>query len=190
MNKTDLRQFDYKRMAELDSDMWRAYYNHQFFKLFLQLIQLLKTQFGFSWLVILRLAYYSAWAAAYYRIKKHRGVDNMRVLKNLVKFYSPISRHSVKLFDYLQAAELELAWWDVHRRSYTNNPELEQSLADGAAAIYNVPAKDLGKYAHYRAKAMILPRHEGDEQSVPVDWRKVTNLLVRAWGSLHAVVQK
>lgn len=190
MQKIDLRQFDYKRMAKLDADMWRAYYNHQFLKLFLQLIQLLKTQFGFSWFITVRLAYYSAGAAAYYRTKKHKGVDNTRVFKNLAKFYGLIAKHSVKPFDYAKAAELELAWWDVHRKSYATNPELERSLANGAAVIYNVPAKKLHEYAHYRAEAMILPRHEGDEQSEPVDWQKLTEHLVKAWGSLHAAVQQ
>lgn len=161
MKKTDLAQFDYQKMAQLDSDMWRAYYNHQFFKLFLLLIQLMKTQFRFNWFITLRLAYYSGVAAAYYRIKKHKGVKNDRVYSKLIKFYELISKNSVETFDYAKAAELELAWWDIHRRSYTNNKELEQSLADGMAAIYNVPVSKLSEYAYYRAEAMILPRHEG-----------------------------
>lgn len=177
-------------MAQLDSDMWRAYYNHQFFKLFLLLIQLMKTQFRFNWFVTLRLAYYSGVAAAYYRIKKHRGVDNDRVLKKLVQFYRLISKNATETFNYREAAKLELAWWDIHRRSYKNNKELEQSLADGMAAIYNIPASKLGEYAHYRAEAMILPRHEGDGQPVPTDWDMVTDMLVQAWGQLHEAVQK
>ncbi len=190
MAKTDLKQFDYKKVAQLDSDMWRAYYNHQFFKLFWQLTRLIKTQLGFDWLPSIRLACYSAWAAAYYRIKKRRGVNNARVLKNLTKFYKLISRNSVEAFDYKKAAELELEWWDIHRRSTKNNPALEQSLADGAAAIYNVPSSALAEYAHYRAEAMILPRHEGDRQNVPTDWRKTTDLLIKSWHALHAAVQK
>lgn len=190
MKKTNLTQFDYQKMAQLDSDMWRAYYNHQFFKLFLLLVQLMKTQFRFNWFTTLRLAYYSGWAAADYRIKKHKGVKNERVLKNLTKFYELISKNATDSFDYTKAAELELAWWDIHRRSYKNNKELEQSLADGMAAIYNVPASKLGKYAHYRAEAMILPRHEGDRQPIPTDWQEITQMLVAGWGSLHTAVQK
>ncbi|HYH75588.1 MAG TPA: hypothetical protein VD735_06565, partial [Candidatus Saccharimonadales bacterium] len=75
-------------------------------------------------------------------------------------------------------------------RSTKNNPELERSLAEGAAAIYNVPASDLAEYAHYRAEAMILPRHEGDSQPVATDWPYITKLLVKAWGALHTAVQK
>ncbi|HSD56015.1 MAG TPA: hypothetical protein VLA92_02580 [Candidatus Saccharimonadales bacterium] len=190
MKKTDLRQFDYEKVAKLDSDMWRSYYNHQFFKLFLQLIKLLRIQFRFNWFFTLKLAYYSAWAATYYRINKHKGVDNKRVLSNLTKFYAVVSRHSVEAFDYAKAAELELAWWDVHRKSVTNNPELERSLAEGAAAIYSVPVGKLTAYAHYRAEAMILPQHEGDDQPTPTDWPKVTELLVKAWKAAYVAVQK
>lgn len=190
MKKTDLTQFDYHKMAELDSDMWRAYYNHEFLKLFKLLMQLIKAQFGFGWLMTLRLSYYAAWAATYYRIKKHRGVNNDRVLKNLILFYKNISKHSHKSFDYIKAAQTELEWWDIHRKSYQNNRPLEQSLAANMAAVFNVPPEKLAEYAHYRAEAMILPRHEGDSQEIPTDWDEVTRLLVKAWGSLHAVVRQ
>lgn len=190
MAKSDLTKFNYEKMARLDSDMWRAYYNHQFFKLFLLLVQLMKTQFRFNWLITLRLAYYSGVAAAYYRIKKHKGVKNDLVLKKLVQFYELISKNATESFDYEEAAKFELAWWDIHRRSYKNNTELEQSLADGMAAIYNIPASKLKEYAHYRAEAMILPRHEGDSQPTPTDWDEVNSMLVKAWGSLHAAVQE
>ena len=189
MPKTNLREFDYKKVARLDADMWRAYYNHQFFRLFLLLMRLIKTHLGFGWPLTLRLAYYSAWAATYYRIKRHSGINNARVLGNLVKFYGLISRNSVNAFDYTKVAELELAWWDIHRRSIQNNKRLEEALAKSAAATYNVPARMLAEYAHYRAEAMILPRHEGDKQAVPTDWEHVTRLLTKAWEALNSAVR-
>jgi hypothetical protein len=190
MTKTDLRQFDYEEVANLDSAMWRAYYNHQFLKLFSLALRLIKTQLGLNWILTIRLAYYSAWAAAYYRINKHKGVDNTRVLNSLTKFFRIISENSVEVFDYQKAAELELAWWDVHRRSKQNNEALEQSLAVAAAAVYNVPSSALGEYAHCRAAAMILPQHEGDKQPVFTNWAEVTALLNESWRSLHKVIQK
>lgn len=189
MKKIDIRQFDYQKVATFDSEMWRAYYNHQFFKLFLLLVKLLKSQFGFSWFTTIKLAYYSAWAAAYYRIRKHKGVNNDRIVKNLTSFYALIAKRCTVEFDYKKAAELELAWWDIHRSSYENNDALEQSLADGAAAIYNIPATKLAEYAHFRAEAMILPRHNGDNQAEPIDWPKITELLVIAWGALYREAQ-
>lgn len=189
MRKSDIRKFDYRKMGTLDAAMWRSYYNHQFFKLFFQLVQLVKTQLNFGWFLTARLAFYGCWAAAYYRIRKKKGVDNTRVLKNLRQFYRLISAHSVNEFDYQKAAELELKWWDVHRKSYKNNPQLEQSLAEATAVVYNVAPARLKTYAHYRAEAMILPRHEGDVQVVATDWAKVESLLVESWRSLQEAVQ-
>lgn len=191
MKQINLAHFDASRIAALDAAMWRSYYNHRFILLFLQLIQLLKVQFGFSWPTTLRLAYHAGWAAAYYRINKHRSVDNTRVLKNLTKFYQLIAARATRPFDYQKAAELELAWWDIHRGSTTNNEALEQSLADGAAAIYNVAPDRLTAYAHYRAEAMILPRHEGDAtHDTPTDWPKITTMLEIAWHALHATINE
>lgn len=190
MSKVNLRNFDYQKVAKLDSDMWRAYYNHQFFKLFGQLLKLIRSQLGLSWFLTIRLAYHAGWAAVDYRIRKKKGIKSERVLKNLIHFYKIISDNSIKPFDYMEAAKLELAWWEIHRRSYRNNKELEQSLADAAAVMYDISPTALKEYAHYRAEAMILPRHEGDDQKVPTDWNEVERLLVKAWGSLHAAVQK
>lgn len=190
MAKIDLRQFDPKKVGQLDADMWQAYYNHQFFKLFRLMFLLLKNQLGLSWPLTIRVAYYAVWAAADYRIHKNRGTNNQRILKNLTKFYKVVSDHTVESFNYEKAAELELGWWEVHRKSYTNNPALEQSLADGAAAIYSVDARRLEGYAHYRAEAMILPRHEGDSPDNQTDWPKVTELTIKSWQALHGAVQK
>jgi hypothetical protein len=188
MAKADLRQFDYKKTGRLDSEMWRAYYNHQFIKLFRQLLKLIRSQLGLNWLVTLRLAYYSAWAAADYRINR-KSVNKKRVLNNLCKYYKLISKHSVEQFDYKKAAELELKWWDVHRASYENSQELENSLAEAAAVIYNVQPTTLKDYAHYRAEAMLLPRHQGDSDKNIINWPKIEELTIKSWQSLHTAVQ-
>jgi hypothetical protein len=188
MQKVDLTQFDYEKVGRQDAEMWRAYYNHQFFKLFWMLLRLIKDQLGLDWLTTLRLAYYSSWAAADYRI--HRGnVNNKRVLKNITKYYKLISKHAAEPFNYKKAGEYELVWWDVHRKSYTNNAALEQSLADGAGFFYNIEPSKLKDYAHYRAEAMILPRHKGDSANNPIDWPKIEELTIKSWQALHAAVQ-
>lgn len=187
-HKSDLRAFDYEKVARYDSQMWRAYYNHHFLKLFGQLLRLIKNQLGMSWPQTLRAAYLASWAAADYRLNRG-GVNKQRILKNLTQFYKIVSTKSTSPFDYRKAAESELKWWDVHRSSYKNNQGLEDSLAESAAIIYNVPPAALKTYARYRAEAMIIPQHEGDGQPQPPDWRRVHQLLVEAWQSLHEAVK-
>ncbi len=188
MAKTDIRCFNYKKVGQLDADMWRAYYNHQFVKLFRLLLLLVKNQLGLNWFLTVRLVYYSTWAAVDYRVHKQSGTNNKRILKNLTHFYSLLSRYNTDPFNYRKAAELELAWWEIHRKSYKNNLELEQSLAHAVATVYNIQAESLKKYAHYRAEAMILPQHKGDKPERVIDWQEVTELTIKSWQSLHEIV--
>jgi hypothetical protein len=189
MKQVNLRQFDYEKTGRYDADMWRAYYNHQFLKLFLLLFKIIKSQLGLNWFITIRLAYYSAWAAADYRI--HRAsVNRERVLRSITKYYKLISKYATEPFDYKRVAELELEWWDVHRRSYKNNKELEQSLANAVAAMYHVEPASLKDYAHYRAEAMILPRHKGDSKDNPIDWPKIQEMTIASWKALYLAIQK
>jgi hypothetical protein len=186
MTKTNLRKFDYNRVAQIDGRMWHSYYNHRFHKLFWQMLLLLKNQLGLGWLKTLRLAFYSAWAAADYRI--HRGnTNNGRIEKNLVKFYKLISDNSTEPFDYAKAGKLELDWWEVHRSSNKNNKQLEDSLAVAVAAMYNESPKKMTRYAHYRAEAMFLPGHTSDKIT-KTNWVKVEQLLKESWQELFQAV--
>lgn len=190
MAKTDIRNFDYVKVGTADAEMWRAYYNHQFFKLFRQLIKLIRSQLGVNWIITARLAYYSTNAATVYRLQRNKKAKSSRIIKNLEKFYKLISDNNIKPFGYQKAAKYELEWWDIHRRSYVNNPDLELSIAMSTSAIYGIPAEKLKKYAHLRAEAMILPRHEDDTQQEAVDWQFINKLLIQSWKELNLAVQK
>jgi hypothetical protein len=187
MTKVNLTDFDYKKIADLDTAMWSSYYNHKFYKLFWQMLELLRNQLGLSWLKTCRLAFYSSWAAADYRI--HKGnTNNPRIENNLIKFYKLISNNSASPFDFEKAGKLELAWWEIHRGSVSNNPNLENSLAASAAAMFNVESSRMNKYAHYRAEAMFLPAHTSDNV-MKTDWNRVNELLDRSWHELYLAVQ-
>lgn len=184
MKKADLTKFDYQKVGKQDADMWRAYYNHQFFKLFWRLLAIIKSQLGLTWFKTIRIAYYAGWAAADYRINR-KNVNQKRILKNLVKYCKLISDNSVQPFDYQKAAELELRWWNVHRKSTQNNKALEEAIAAAAAITYNADPKKFMKYGHYRAEAMILPRHHGDSKDNIIEWQKIYELTIKSWQELH-----
>ena len=188
MVESDLRQFDYKKVAKLDAAMWRAYYNHQFVKLFFQLLQVMRTQLHLNWYLTAKLAYFSGRAAKDYRLKKGNE-DYKMTLASLIKYYNLLSKHSTKPFDYKKAARLELEWWDIHRYPKKYKKTLEKSLAEAAAAIYGVKPITLTEYARFRAEAMMIPDHEGDNQKIKPDWQKVESLLTKSWRSLHQSVQ-
>ena len=188
MAKSDLRQFDYKKVARLDTAMWRAYYNHQFIKLFFLLLQVMRSQLRLNWYLTVKMAYYAGWAAADYRLRKGRE-DYKKTLSNLTKYEKILSEHSIQPFDYEKVARLELEWWDIHRYPKKYKKSLEASLAETAAVMYGVKPASLAEYANPRAKAMMIPNHKGDKQKIKPDWQKVESLLIKSWRSLHRSVQ-
>ena len=180
----DLRNFDPDVLARLDADMWVAYYHHRFFRLFVLLLQLNYTHFRPSLLLTVRGAYHSAAAAVVFR--RTKGNEDTRwVLKHLAQFYELLSVRSVRRFDYQKAAELELAWWLVDRYKTTR----AVALAEGMAAVYNVPAVRLRTYGEKRAAAMELLGDYHHDTTVAVDWGRLRQLLGASYAGLHAAVQ-
>lgn len=154
----------------------------------IQLYALTKYLYGLGWFSTLRLAYYSGWAAADYRI--HKGRENYsRVLKNIAKFYKLIDEKSPLTFDATRTAELELEWWDIHRYPNKYTKTLERSLAEAIASYYDMKPEKFKEYARYRAIAMHLPGHEGDSPTHRPDYEEIEELLVKSWSSLFAAVQ-
>jgi len=134
MAKHDLRQFNPDEFAQLDADMWVAYYNHKFFRLFVLLLRLNYSHFRPHPILTLRAAYRSAMAAIVFcKTKGHE--DSAKILKHLVQFYKLLSNHNVQAFDYRKAAELELEWWFVDRYPKRYKITRATALADGMAAI-------------------------------------------------------
>jgi len=185
MAKKNLREFDYKKTAKLDTDMWEAYYNHNFLRLFMLLLKLMRSQFQFNWPTALKSAYYAAIAATNYRLRY--GKETFPVAqKYLVKFYKLVSDNATEPFNYQKAAETELEWWNIHRYPTKYEKKLGVSLAEGMAVIYNGKSADFMKYGDYRAEAMILR----DNTKAKPDWQKIGALLDTSWQALYDAAQK
>jgi hypothetical protein len=188
MAKVDLRLFNHLKAAEIETKMWRSYYNHQFIKMFYQLTLFMRSVLRCGWFIALRLAWHSAIAAVYFR--RRRGRENYdKVLKHLIKFYKIGSNHSIAPYDYKKAGQLELEWWDIHRYPKKYKKSLEQSLAEAFAVIYHCEPKNLKEYAYYRAKAAQMLTHEGDTHPTKNDWPKIEDLLYKTWHSLSVAVR-
>ncbi len=186
--KVDMRDADFVKCAEVETKMWRDYYNHHFVRLTFYLLLSVKLAFKASWIVSIRLAWYSGTAAAIYRLKK--GHENYpKVLKRLEKFYKIASDHVVAPFDYHRAARLELEWWDIHRYPEKYHKTLEQSIAEAAAVVYHCPPEALREYGRYRAEAAKLLTHESDKHHEKNDWVKIDNLLYKTWASFGAAIR-
>lgn len=189
MTKKDLRQLDYVKVAKLDSDMWREYYDHHFLKMFILLLRLMHTQFQFGWFLTLRCAWYAGIAATSYRLRKGR--ENYKAVEaSLVKFYKLISDNATEPFDFVKAAEIELEWWNIHRYPEKYEKTLGRSLAEGMAVIYHSAPEDFMEYGRLRAEAMVLRDKMGDIQKVEPDWTAIESLLTSSWKSMYEAVQR
>ena len=76
--KADLRAFDPAGMARLETAMWRDYYEKHYPRLFYQLYELSRTQFGFAPLDGFRIALSAAQAAKTFQPTRSRAENANR----------------------------------------------------------------------------------------------------------------
>lgn len=187
--RTDIRGFDPDEVARLETAMWRAYYSRERVKLYAELGELLRRQYGFSYWKSQAVAYHAARAAFVFKDGKSRA-DYERALPDLVSFYQEIREASGSDFDPRRAAQLELEWWIVHRQRAEHAPDdLPDALAALAAEIYRVPAARLEEHARLRAEAMRIRDDKAAQGGVTEDdWARIDQLLHASWRSLHRAV--
>lgn len=183
---TDIRRFDPNEVARIETEMWRSYYDKERLRLFLQLAELMRTQYHFPFLRSYVAAYRAARAAFVFKDGRHRA-DYEKALPSLVAFYVAIRGVSESPFDVDRAARLELEWWIVHRERSPG--DLERALAELPAEVYRVPVEGLMEHARLRAEAMILRDTRAETGGVSgEDWARIEDLLRASWQSLARAV--
>lgn len=184
-----LKDFDPKAVAQLETDMWRSYYAKERTKLFRQLAELMRSQYGMPYATSNAVAYQAAQAAFVFKEGKKRE-DYEKALPNLVKFYQAIHDGADVNFDVEKAAKLELEWWIIHRqRNKYSLEDLNKSLAELPAEIYRVSPERLMEHARLRQEAMTIRDKRAEAGGVTeADWKQIEALLLASWQSLHSAV--
>ena len=127
--RAEIGVFDPDEVARLETAMWRSYYDRRRLPLFGQLVALLRGQFHLQPLRSVALAGLAARAAAVFQVGASHA-DYRRALPYLERYYAGIRAVSEVPFDPGRAADLELAWWIVHREADDHPPgDLEAALA-------------------------------------------------------------
>ena len=185
----DIRRFDPNEVARLDTAMWRSYYGRERLRLFLQLGELLRTQYHLPFWKSMATAYHAARAAFVFKDGSSRA-EYERALPNLINFYQAICEASSTPCDVSEVARRELEWWIVHRERHRRPAgALEHALAETAAAMYRLPAEQMMEHARLRAEAMLIRDREADEGGVTEeDWWQIEKLLHDSWRALHTAV--
>ncbi len=188
---SDMRSFDPDEVARLETAMWRSYYDRERVKLFLEMAELLRTQYHLPLLRSNLVAYRAAKAAFVFK-DGHNRAEYERALPDLVTYYSSLRAVSTEPFDVDEVSRLELEWWIVHRERANYAPgDLANALAVLPAAVYHVPADRLAEHARLRADAMTIRDTKAEQGGVTEeDWARIDELLHHSWRSLHEEVNR
>ena len=188
--RADLRRFDPQEVARLETAMWRSYYSGERVSLFTQLARTLREQYGMGHTQSYGVAVQAARAAFTFK-EGHDRSDYEKAIPQLQSFYRSIRESGNIEFNVDRAAKLELEWWIIHReRKRHSREDLDRSLADLQAEIYQIPADRLARHANLRAEAMLLRDEKADSGGVSeADWQKIEEMLRASWRSLYDVVK-
>lgn len=184
--RTDIRVFDAARVAALDTDMWRSYYDRRPLVLYGQMAQLLREEFHFPFWRSWAVAYEAARAAFVFK-DGHGRADYERALPALARYYAAIRSVSATAFDVRAAARTELEWWIVHRERSRRDPEaLDRALREGAAALYATDAARLEPYGRERTIAMRIRDSLAVSGGLTdADWAAIDAHLRVSWAGLR-----
>lgn len=178
-----VKVFDPDRVADLEVDMWQAYYNQERVRLFRGLLTLLREQNRYSWARAGQQAYYFAKAASTFG-SATRDYDS--VLPDLTKGYGVMRNWTNAGFDPETVARAELAWWVARRVPEQSDPaNVGRLMAQVNASIYGVPAERVSRASALRAEAAALR----DRGGANADWSAVSTLLHASYRQLYRAVQ-
>jgi len=183
----DLRAFDPAEMARLETAMWRDYYDKRYGALFYHLYESTRTQFGFSPLQSLHVAFSAAEAARTFQPTRSRREADA-ALPALVAYYRNFAPAAPVAFDVEEAARLELDWWQARREAVASR-DYGLTIARVAALTYGRSADDSGirQFGIARAEAMAFRDARG-EAITDADWMRIENQLGEAYRTLKASI--
>src|ERR1044071_6302878 len=132
-----LKTFDPDRVADLEVDMWQAYYNKQRLRLFRVPLTLLREQNRSSWARASQQAFYFARAASTFATAAG---DYERVLPDLTNGDAVMRAWTGARFDPEAVAKDDLAWWVARRvPGQDDRAHVGRLMAQVNAQIYAVP---------------------------------------------------
>jgi hypothetical protein len=152
------RHFDAVALGRLETQAWASYYRHEWAKALRAFVGMIDQGFGLGpWLTLVAawhvLRANQAWAPV-----PDNDPDAARAAMR--RFYRIVLAHSDLTFDPARAAELEVAWWHLHRKrqraAAASRDDLESALVDLYTHVYSAPREEMREAARWRAEAMDL----------------------------------
>lgn len=173
-----MTRFEPDRLAQLETEMWQAYYAKQRLRLFTLLVTTLREQYGYSWARAVQAGFHLARAAADFG--DLRG-DYDQVIPDLESAYLLARDWTSSAFDPRRVARAELAWWVARRTpGQSDVATVGRLIGEEYAALYAVPLARVADAGLLRAEA----GHLRDEGGAQADWDRVHALLIESYRSL------
>ncbi len=183
-------EFNPDRVAHIEVESWKAYYDHAWLKLLRLVISLIQEQFRIPFPISLLAAFYTVRASAAWAPKEHK--DENAIRADLASFYKLARRYSGLHFDPAKVATLEFRYWDDHRRlsGLPDKTDFIQTMIALHAAIFGLTLDQARESGEKRVEANnvldTITAHTSPDPAA--DWLRCEALLRQAYGSIkHAV---
>lgn len=171
--------FDADKVARAETRLWQAYYSGDKTQLGLQLIALLRNQYGLSFLEAKEIGELLASSAMKFR--SANGDYESIALPDLSKAYGLIKQATGASFDPDKVARAELAWWVARRTQGQNSAEqVGKRIAELYALLYGNDCPAFEKAGLLRAQAAEVRDSGGQD----VDWGHVEDMLRKSYREL------
>ncbi|HUL66732.1 MAG TPA: hypothetical protein VLW55_19190 [Burkholderiaceae bacterium] len=178
-----LRDFDASRVAQLETRMWRSYYEKHYVALLVDLYGLSRDQYGFSPADSLAIAWYAARAAKAFQPTTSRA-EAQKALPLLERYFAVIREHGGETFDTQEAARVELDWWQL-RRENSVPADYGRVIAQVTTLLYHADNADVARAGRLRAEMMTYRDERRDDAMKEADWLHIERELERSYRALH-----
>ena len=192
-----MRSFDPNRVGAMECRAWVTYYRHEWAKLLVASVGLVRAGFRMRWDRTL----YGAWLvlrANQMWAPADNDPDGAR--RGMERFYRLVATDSGESIDTAEAARREIAWWRAHRDVQRgpgadrdrHRTELVEALADLYSYVYGDERSEVRTAAVLRADAMDVSDQwvaEGCDLDSPLVIQE-RELLVRSYAALLSVVHR
>ncbi|HZT06490.1 MAG TPA: hypothetical protein VFC51_05630 [Chloroflexota bacterium] len=179
-------RFDPDRVAALEAAGWRAYYDRAWPEMFRILVRMCQEQFHIPFPTSLVAAFHVVRGSMAWAPIDH---DERAVLASYVRFYRLVRRYSGLTFDPERVAELELRYYDVHRRlvGHPDKTELIETMTALHSALFGLTPEQARESAELRVLAnntvdAITTKTSDDPER---DWRKLEAFLRECYLSVQ-----
>lgn len=184
----DLRGFDADAVAQIETVMWRDYYDRDYMDLTLQLYRLHHDLYHFSPADSLQLSMAAANAAKHFQPTTSRE-DAQIALPELIKYYNILRDKSGESFDPAKVAALELDWWQLRRE--TNTPEkYAPTIARVTEELFGLSNPAITKASLERARMMRYRDDRRDGKMQASDWTHIEKNLIESYRELKKGVAR